>query len=330
LPNPTVASIDTPPALSALDLIQVYTVTGDRTATALEDFSLRAERGETISIVGGRGAGKTVAMRILFGRTAPTSGSLQFNGLTNLDWSSPASWRERLEMQLVDQEAERSLQPSASARDIIVEALRVRERHLPRAQLVASATSWLSRTGLHGSVIHRPSATLSGGEKQKLAFCRAISLQPKLLGLDSPFTKIDAAGRAELTNLLLDLQAERPLTVLVASHDFNWARFVSERFLVLYLGRVVESGSTPLLAYGAAHPYTRTLMGAQHTATEPRRRLRLVLDGVTPDLLEPPNGCHFHPRCPRSAKGQCDTNVPELRQTRVGQDHWVACFFPHL
>jgi oligopeptide transport system ATP-binding protein len=318
-----------PLALHASYLGREFVLPNDLHVTALEDFSLTAHPGETIAIVGGRGAGKTVALRVLFGLEPPTAGFLHVEREKPLEWGAALEELDPVDLQLVPQEADAALDPQSTATEIVFDALRLRSRHSSRLELTQAAARWLAQVGLSGPVTHRPCATLSAGEKQLLAFCRAISLQPKVLGLDSPFTKIDAAGRARLTNLMLDIQAERRLIVLIASPSFEWVRFVGDRFVVLYLGRTVEAGPMAALERGARHPYTRALLGAQHGAAGTRRQLRLVLDGVSPDLTAPPEGCHFHPRCPRAAKGQCDVEAPDLTELSPGSGHSVACFFPH-
>jgi oligopeptide/dipeptide ABC transporter ATP-binding protein len=329
------------PIVRALDVGVTFRHDRDRSVHALEHFSLQVFAGEGVALLGGRGAGKSVAMNVLFGRDSADTGAVQFLGNT-LPWNAGAHQPTRHAMQLVAQVGDGVVAPALSALECVSEGLQLRHPLLRPSELVERALDWLARVGLARVNASRALSALSAGERTRVLVARALAFQPRLLGLDAPFTHVDASGRAQLANLLLDVHgqqieaqqsqrnpSDQTFGMIVASQQLDWVRLVSNRFLVLYLGRVVETGPIALLDAGPAHPYTRALLGAQLRVAAPRRKLRIVLEGVTPDPMVAPSGCHFHPRCPRAVRGRCDTDTPLLEPASELAGHSVACFFPH-
>jgi oligopeptide/dipeptide ABC transporter ATP-binding protein len=190
------------------------------------------------------------------------------------------------------------------------------------AERRAAARDLLARVGLRADMVDRYPHELSGGQQQRLGIARALALKPKVLVADEPVSALDVSIRAQVINLLLDLQAEFGLTLLFVSHDIGVVAHVSHRIAVMYLGRIVEIGETDALLDHPAHPYTRALLDAVPVSHPAQKRARAPLDGDLPSPSNPPAGCRFHPRCPR-AVDHCRLESPDLRS--LGPARYAAC-----
>jgi oligopeptide/dipeptide ABC transporter ATP-binding protein len=322
------------PLLLADGISELYPIRrglfGDvRFVHALEDVSLYLRRGETLGVVGESGSGKSTLGRVLLRLEEPTFGRVTFDGhdVTRLGGKSLQALRRR--MQIVFQDPAGSLDPRMTVREIVSEGIEIHDLAAgrPMVDLVAKQ---LRRVGLDPDVMSRFPHEFSGGERQRVALARALAVRPELVVLDEPTSALDRSVRAHVINLLLRLQQEAKLSYVLISHDLRAIEYAAHRTLVLYLGRVVESGPTFAVVRRSLHPYTRLLIESRPRrggyTDEQRRRLQVL--GEPGSALAPPGGCPFHPRCYKAVPGTCDTEVPKLTELTAGTHHRVACFFP--
>ena len=295
---------------------------------AVDDVSLFIRVGETLGLVGETGCGKTTLGRLCLRLLQPTYGQIAFDNenLTDLDESALRPIRRR--MQPIFQSADASLNPQLSVSQVVREGLRIHHISPTTQNENQRVADILKRVGLDSSVLKRRVQRLSSGERQRVALARALALSPDLLVCDEPVSALDPSVRAQIVNLMLELQQELKLAYLLISHDLRMVCYMSHRVAVMYLGRIVETADTERLTQSRAHPYTKALFDSAPTVDPSQRRLPVLLEGALPDPHSPPEGCGFHPRCPRFQPGVCDETVPQLRELEVGSGHWIACFNP--
>ncbi len=321
------------PLLQVENLSKLYAVRRwlrrPRFAHALQGVSLHIERGETLGLIGETGCGKTTLARTILRLTPPTLGQIAFEGEPITDLTDAQLRPLRRRMQPIFQDPRSALNPRMKIRDIVAEGLRI--HHLDEAKSETERVEQLlTQVGLPQDLADRMPVELSAGERQRVALARALAVRPDLLVCDEPVSALDASVQAQIINLLLDLQSEFGIAYLFISHDVRLVRFVSHRLAVMYLGRIVETGPTELLANHPRHPYTRALFNAVPEIEPSRRRLRILLEGEPPDAFDPPSGCNFHPRCPRAERGMCDGEPPALQETEPGSGHFFACYNPNI
>ena len=291
---------------------------------AVDDVSFDLWRGETLGLVGESGCGKTTTARAVARLIECTEGAVLFDGIdiASLDRSGLSALRGRI--QFVFQDPFGSLNPRMSVGAMLVEALTV--HRLGRPDPRARAIDLLEKVGLSADHIDRYPHEFSGGQRQRLGIARALSVEPEFLVLDEPVSALDVSVRAQVVNLLEDLQRDLGLTYLFIAHDLALVEHVSDRVAVMYLGRIVEIADAADLYRNPKHPYTRALLSAVPRADPDRRgdRERIVLQGDVPSPVHPPAGCAFHTRCPHPAKDEsCMRTRPSL-ETR-GTRHFAAC-----
>jgi len=295
---------------------------------AVDDVSLRVDRGETLGLVGESGCGKSTLGRLSLRLIEPSAGRIAFEG-QDLTTLSPSELRPlRRHMQIVFQDPFSSLNPRMLVRDIVGEGLVIHGLTKSKAELDARVAELLARVGLRPEHRDRYPHEFSGGQRQRIGIARALAVEPRFIVCDEPTSALDVSIQAQIVNLLLDLQENLGLAYLLISHDLKIVEYMSHRVAVMYFGKIVETGPTRRVFTRRAHPYTRALFSALPVPDPGRRSLRVLVDGDPPSPHDPPKGCSFHPRCPRSQPGQCDTHAPTLSEVEPGTSHRVACHFP--
>ena len=306
------------PLLEAVDLAKHFPVRrglfgrSRGAVRAVDGVSFVVEKGKTLGVVGESGCGKTTTAKLVLGLEEPTGGSLRFQGadLTTLDTEGRRRYRKGI--QAVFQDPFASLNPRMRVGQIIVEPLITHER-LANAALKKRTEQLLDLVGLPARAADLFPHEFSGGQRQRIAIARALSLNPSLVVLDEPVSALDVSIRAQILNLLRDLQSELGLAYLFIAHDLAAVAHMSHTIAVMYLGRIVEMGMASTVANTAHHPYTRALFAAALPSHPDEKREEIVLSGEVPSPLNPPSGCHFHPRCP-SVMERCRSEEPKLRQ----------------
>jgi peptide/nickel transport system ATP-binding protein len=293
---------------------------------AVDDVSFTIERGETLSLVGESGCGKTTTSRCILRAIAPTAGEIRFRTESGAEIDVARLGRKELrplrrQMQMIFQDPFSSLNPRMTIAEIIGEPLLVngigdvRTRNARVAELL--------------ELVHLPSAYLnrfphafSGGQRQRIGIARALALSPSLIVADEPVSALDVSVQAQIVNLMLELQERLGIAYLFVAHDLSVVKHVSHRVAVMYVGKIVEVAPTAALFNTPRHPYTEALLSAVPVPDPRLRAKRIVLEGDVADPSDPPPGCAFHPRC-RYAMERCRQETPALEQ--VSPDHWVRC-----
>ena len=297
-------------------------LTGHRTAVALDGIDLKLKRGAAYGLVGESGSGKTTVARLILRLLQPTSGQILFAGqdITGLKGEALMKLRERI--QIVFQDPHASLNPRKTILFSVAEPL-VIHRGLKGSSLRRRVEELLEIVGLPGGFLYRYPHELSGGQKQRACIARAVALNPELLVLDEPTSALDVSVQAQVLEFLRDLKARLDLTYLFISHDLSVVRYLCDRVAVMYMGKVVEEGTVGAVFESPRHPYTESLLSAVPLPQARQPAGRIVLSGDVPSATAIPQGCAFHPRCPRRIGPVCETAVPRL-EPRF-RDHAVAC-----
>jgi oligopeptide/dipeptide ABC transporter ATP-binding protein len=294
---------------------------------AVDGVNFTMKQGETLGIVGESGCGKSTLARCIVRLLDTTDGKIIFEGrdITKL---SRASMRPiRREMTMIFQDPYASLNPRKRVGFIIGEPLEIHKLGTP-AEVKSRVQELLEVVGLNPEHYNRFPHEFSGGQRQRIGVARALAVNPKLIVCDEPVSALDVSVQAQILNLLKDLQDDFGLTYVFIAHDLNVVRHISDRVLVMYLGKVVEIASRELLYSEPKHPYTGALLSAVPIANPELGRARepIVLEGDVPSPVNPPSACNFHPRCPRFVEGHCDVDDPPLYP--FGNGHVAACHYP--
>lgn len=286
---------------------------------AVTDVSLEIKHGETFGIVGESGCGKSTLANAMIGMIKPSSGKVLFKGKDLFALSRNEFKETRRDMQMIFQDPFSSLNPRFNVFQIISEPMLIRKCYT-RKEMEDKVRELLVLVGLSKEDMYRYPANFSGGQKQRLGIARAISLDPDFLICDEPVSALDVSVHAQILNLLIDLQDKMGITYVFISHNLAVVKNVCDKILVMYLGKVMESGNTKLIYKNPKHPYTNALLSAILDLDIERERT--ILKGDIPSPIDPPKGCRFWQRCPKAMAGCKDKPAPLVE---VEPDHFVSC-----
>ena len=286
----------------------------------LDQLDLTIYEGETLGIVGESGCGKSTLANTLMRLIPAAAGEINYDGDNILTMDKVSLRKLRQHFQMVFQNPFSSLNPRMKVLELVSEPLRT-HRKLSSAEMQTRVSDLLKECGLSDDHLNRYPHELSGGQAQRVAVARALALNPKFLILDEPTSALDVSVQAQIINLLVNLQKTHGLTYLFISHDLGVVQHIADRIAVMYLGEIVEMGSSESVFANPQHPYTQALLSATPRPDMGAKRDRIVLEGNVPSIATPPSGCRFHTRCPHAFE-PCSTTVPT--QISAG-DGWAAC-----
>jgi oligopeptide/dipeptide ABC transporter ATP-binding protein len=292
----------------------------NETLRAVDSIDMTIQRGEVVGLVGESGCGKSTLGRMVAGIMPPTEGQILFEGRDIATMSGRDARSAKLRVQMIFQDPYASLNPRRRVADIVGEAP-LAHGMVTRANFDTYLDAQLHRAGLDPSFKRRYPHQFSGGQRQRIGIARALAVQPEFLVCDEAVAALDVSIQAQILNLFMDLRRELDLTYLFISHDLGVVEHLSDRVLIMYLGRIVEAASAEEIFSRANHPYTRALL-AEVPRIEARKQRFTAITGEIPSPLNPPSGCHFHPRCPH-AMPRCSAEVPAFREIAPG--HHSAC-----
>ncbi len=312
------------PIITADNITRYYEVGGGllkktKLVKALDGASFFLEPGNTLAVVGESGCGKSTLARVVTMMEPPTAGKVEIMGKE----AEPGSTDMRKAIQIVFQNPFGSLNPRHKVGTILEEPLKLNTA-MNSSDRRQRAEAMMDRVGLRTEHYERYPHMFSGGQRQRIAIARALMLEPEILVLDEPVSALDLSIQAQVLNLLTELQDELNLAYIFISHDLSVVKHIADDLMVMYLGKVVESGPSEILFKKPQHPYTAALMSATPSANPGKKKKRIMLTGELPSPLDPPSGCAFHPRC-QHASDICKRQVPVL--DRRGKSK-VSCFNP--
>lgn len=315
----------TEPVLDVRNLVKHFPVAkSKRVVNAVNDVSFSIAAGETLGMVGESGSGKSTIARALLRLTRPTAGHVDFRGQDLATLSDNHVRHLRSDMQMVFQDPWSALNPRMRIRNIIAETLLLHEPTVAKSEREDRTEQLAQRVHLSTELLNRFPSDLSGGQLQRVCIARAIATSPKLIILDEPTSSLDLSVRAGILELLAEIKQQTQAALLFISHDLGTVRLISDRIVVLYLGRIVEQAHSEDLFQTPVHPYSQALLSAHLPADPAAKVLRHVLAGEIPSPINMPSGCAFHTRCP-VAVPNCSATRPELINVSENNVHTVAC-----
>ncbi|HOK10379.1 MAG TPA: ATP-binding cassette domain-containing protein [Candidatus Hydrogenedens sp.] len=289
---------------------------------AVDRISFKVSRGETVSLVGESGSGKTTVARLILRLIEPTEGNILFDGtdLTKIRGKELRNIRRKI--QIIFQDPYSSLNPRMTVYSMLSEVLHVHSI-VPREKSTEHIEYLLQLVGLNADAMYRYPHEFSGGQRQRIGIARALAVEPSFIVADEPVSALDVSVQAQILNLLMELQEKLHLTYLIISHDLGVVRHISDRVLVMYLGKIVEESPTEILFSNPNHPYTQALLSAIPKPDPEATLPQLLAKGEPPSPVNPPSGCAFHPRCPY-ATDLCRIKEPILQN--ISEKHRSACW----
>jgi oligopeptide transport system ATP-binding protein len=288
---------------------------------AVDDVSFTINKGETFGLVGESGCGKTTTGRAVLRLIEPDAGEILFEGVDLRKLGRDQLRRRRRDMQIIFQDPFASLNPRMTIRGIVGEPFAI-HRLASGSERDDRVAELLRTVGLDPSMINRYPHEFSGGQRQRIGIARALALRPKLIVADEPVSALDVSIQAQIINLLADLQAQFGLTYLFISHAIPVIEHIATRIGVMYLGKLVEVGTSEQICVNPRHPYTQALLSAVPVPDPAAKKQRIVLKGDVPTPINPPSGCRFHTRCPIAVE-RCKFEEPPLRPLNDGRE--AAC-----
>lgn len=315
------------PLLRAVGLKKYYPVkkglfAKPQQVKALDGISFRLERGKTLAIVGESGCGKSTLGRLLTMIEEPTEGELYYNGHNFLEKDKATKALRRKKIQIVFQNPYASLNPRKKIGSILEEPLIINTK-LSAKERKEKVLLMMAKVGLRPEFYDRYPHMFSGGQRQRIAIARGLMLEPDIVVADEPVSALDVSVRAQVLNLMMDLQSELGLSYVFISHDLSVVEHIADEVMVMYLGRCVEQGSSEQIFANPQHPYTQALLSATPRLSPHLRRQRIKLTGELPSPINPPQGCAFNPRCWKATE-KCREAQPKLEQYPDGK--LIACF----
>lgn len=293
-----------------------------KSVKAVHDVSFTISKGEVFSIVGESGCGKTTLGRSLIRLIEPTNGMITFDGIDLLSLGKEQMRLMRKRIQIIFQDPYSSLNPRMTVKELIKAPLDVFEPHTPEKEKCRKVIQIMEKVGLNPEFIEKYPHEFSGGQMQRIVIARALILDPEFIICDEPVSALDVSVRAQVLNLLKQLQREMNLTLVFISHDLSVVRFLCDRVAVMYLGNIVEIGRKQQIFEHQSHPYTESLFSSIPIPDPEAKIERILLEGDLPSPYNPPSGCPFHSRCALAVE-RCRVEKPQLKA--VGPDHFVAC-----
>ena len=294
-----------------------------QTLKAVKDVSFKLYEGETLGVVGESGCGKSTLARAIIGLVEASEGEILWLG-KNLRKQSAKQWKAtRKDIQMIFQDPLASLNPRMNIGEIIAEPLKIYQPHLSAAEVKEKVQAMMLKVGLLPNLINRYPHEFSGGQCQRIGIARALIIEPKMIICDEPVSALDVSVRAQVLNLMMDLQAELGLSYVFISHDLSVVEHIADEVMVMYLGRCVEMGTKTQIFNNPQHPYTQALLSATPRLSPELRRQRIKLKGELPSPINPPKGCAFNPRCWK-ATDKCRNEQPKLEKYPDGK--LIACF----
>lgn len=289
---------------------------------AVDDVTFEVYEGETLGLVGESGCGKTTTALSILRLEEPTNGQVIFDGKDIIKMKKSDMRKERKNMQIIFQDPYSSLDPRMKIKDIIAEGMLTHNILKNTQERYKKVGELLERVGIPAEYMDRFPHEFSGGQRQRIGIARALALEPKIIMCDEAVSALDVSIRSQIINLLKDLQSEFKLTYLFIAHDLSVIKYISDRVVVMYLGKIVEIADKKELFANTMHPYTQALISAVPVPNPDYKKERIILKGDVPSPANPPKGCRFHPRCSKVMK-ICSEIEPKLKEVKDG--HFCAC-----
>jgi oligopeptide/dipeptide ABC transporter ATP-binding protein len=298
---------------------------GKRYVKAVDGVTFELEPGETVGLVGESGCGKSTLGKTIIRLEDPSGGSFKIDNVEVSSLRGEKLRRMRNRFQMIFQDPYGSLNPRMTIHNMLYEVLGLHTK-LSKKGRTDRIAELLTMVGLSPEIMHRYPHQFSGGQRQRIGLARALAVNPGLIIADEPVSALDVSVQAQIINLLKEIQEKTGVAYLFIAHDLAVVEHISKRILVMYLGRIVESGESSEICSNPLHPYTKALLSAIPTVERVGKTKRIILPGDMPSPMNPPPGCPFNPRCP-VAQEECRKIVPELKPVK-GKNHYSACLFP--
>ena len=300
---------------------EFHTSSSKRAIVAVDNVSLKLEKGKTLGIVGESGSGKSTLGRLMLRLIEPTAGEINFDDVNLLKLKNTELRKMRSKMQMIFQDPMSSLNPRMSIRQLISEPLEI-HKNLKASEQNFAVEEIITKVGLEKSALDKYPHEFSGGQRQRISIARAVINNPSLIVADEPVSALDVSIQSQILNLLMDLRNDLNLSFVFISHDLSVVRHIADEVAVMYLGNIVEIAPADQLFSNPQHPYTQALISAIPQVEKEKRVNRIILKGDIPNPADAPSGCYFHPRCP-IAIDKCSSVAPALKIT--GASHLTSC-----